>query len=107
MFRLIPSIKVCAEFSLVYELKGAQRAVDVLARYYKIRRMKIVLNGRKVGRKYLACYLDNKSYFKRKSLRKKIILHEFYHHLVYHNKITPEKEEIETNNYAKTILKRF
>ena len=42
----IPSKRVCEEFHLIYELKGAQRGVDVLAEYYGIPKMKIVLDGR-------------------------------------------------------------
>jgi hypothetical protein len=107
MFILIPSKKICKDFSLVYELEGAQKAADLLARYYKVRRMKIIIDGRKVGRKSLGFYLDNKSYFKRNSLRRRIILHEFYHHLVYNRKVVPEKEESEADNYAKTIINQL
>jgi hypothetical protein len=107
MFRLIPSKKVCKDFSLVYELEGAQKAVDLLAGYYKIRRMKIIVDGRRVGRNYLGYYLDNESYFKRDSLKRRVLLHEFYHHLVDNGKVTPENEEWEADNYAKTILRRF
>lgn len=104
MLRLIPSKKVCKDFYLVYELEGAQKAVNLLAKYYKIKRMKIVVDGRRVGRKYVSFYLDNKSYFKKNSLRRRIVLHEFYHHLVYNGKVVPEKEELEADNYAKTII---
>ncbi len=47
--RIIPSKRVVEEFLLTYELKGCQKAVNVLTRYYGIRRMKIVVNGRRVG----------------------------------------------------------
>jgi len=57
--RVIPSKRVREEFSLVYELMGAQKAVNFLAKYYKVRRTKIVGDGRRVGRKYLAVYDDN------------------------------------------------
>jgi hypothetical protein len=107
MIRKIPPKTICAEFLLVYELEGAQKAIDLLAKYYKIKKMKIILDGRKVGKKYLACYQDNKSYFKKKNLKKKIILHEFYHHLVSNKKIVPEKEEREANDFATMILNRF
>ena len=33
----------------MYELKGALKAVDMLSSYHGIRRMKIVVDGRKVG----------------------------------------------------------
>ena len=106
MFRLIPSKKVCRDFSLAYELEGAQKAVDLLAKHYKVRRMKIAIDGRRVGRKYLALYVENKSYFKKDSVRKRIVLHEFYHHLVFNGKIIPEKEEWEADHYAALVLSR-
>ena len=46
---VLPSKRIYEEFRLIYELKGAQRAVNLLARYYGIRRMKIVVDGRRVG----------------------------------------------------------
>lgn len=45
--RLIPSKRFCERFHSTYELKGVQRAVDLLSRYYGIRRMKIVVDGRR------------------------------------------------------------
>jgi len=90
--RVIPSKKVCEEFSLLYELEGAQKAVDFLTGYYRIEKMKIVVDGRKVSKNCLACYEENVSYFTRYGLRKRIVLHEFYHHLVFNEIIIPLKE---------------
>jgi hypothetical protein len=45
----IPSRKIRERFLLIYELEGCQKAVDFLTKYYGVRRMKIKLNGRKVG----------------------------------------------------------
>ena len=101
--RIIPPKRVREDFSLVYELMGAQKAVDFLARHYKVRKMKIVVNGRKVGRKYLAIYDDNISYFKKCSLKKKIVLHEFYHHLAQNNIVPSKGEERKAENYARKI----
>ena len=42
--KIIPSKRVCEEFRLIYELQGAQKAINFLARYYKVRRMKILLS---------------------------------------------------------------
>jgi hypothetical protein len=103
--RLVPSRRVREEFQLVYELKGAQKAVDFLAKYYKVRRMKIVVDGRKVGGKYLAVYQDNVSYFKRRSLKKRIVLHEFYHHLANNNVVSSEGEERNAEKYAREMIK--
>ena len=105
VMRLIPSRKVREEFLLMYELKGAQKAVDFLAKYYKVRRMKIVVDGRRVGGKYLAVYDDNISYFKKRSLKKKIVLHEFYHHLAHNNIVSSEGEERKAENYARKMNK--
>ena len=44
----MPSKKVCEKFHLTYELKGAQKAVNILTEYYGIRRMKIIVDGRRV-----------------------------------------------------------
>ena len=115
MVRLIPPKPICEEFSLVYELEGAQKAINFLSKYYKIKRMKIIVDGRRVGRKNLACYLENNSYFKKNGLKRKIVLHEFYHHLVFNKKIISDKredargilEEREADDYAKRILNKL
>ena len=106
--RLIPSKKVCEEFYLTYELKGAQKAVDVLSRYYGIRRMKIVVDGRRVGNNDKACYDEYVAYFKKKELNKHNVLHEFYHHLAYifDWEMSEKREEREANRYAITIMKK-
>lgn len=103
--RLIPSKKICEEFYLTYELKGAQKAVDVLSRYYGIRRMKIVVDGRRVGNNDKACYDEYVAYFKKKELNKHNILREFYHHLAYifDWEMSEKREEREANRYAKII----
>jgi len=44
--------------------------------------MKIILNGRKVGNGDSACYFENRAYFKKAGLKKRVVLHELYHHLV-------------------------
>jgi len=45
----IPSKKIRERFLLIYELEGCQKAVDFLTKYYGVRRMRIVLDGRRVG----------------------------------------------------------
>jgi len=106
--RLIPSKKVCEEFYFTYELKGAQKAVDVLSRYYGIKRMKVVVDGRKVGNGYVACYNDNFAYFKKRGLNKRNILHEFYHHLVnvFNWDMIIKLEERKANNYVIVLMKK-
>jgi len=105
--RTIPSRKVREEFRLIYELEGAQKAVDVLSRYYKIKRMKIVVDGRKVGNSDEACYYDYVAYFKKKALIKRNVLHEFFHHLAYVSDLglSDSREEREANRYARILVK--
>lgn len=52
----VPSKKIRDRFLLIYELEGCQKAVDFLTKYYGVRRMKIKLNGRKVGNRWIASY---------------------------------------------------
>lgn len=104
----VPSKRVREKFLLTYELEGCQRAVDLLTSYYGIRRIKIILNGRKVGNGYDAYYLENKAYFKKRGLNKRTVLHELYHHLVYSNNldISEKIEEREANRFVRDFLRR-
>ena len=105
----VPSKKVRERFLLVYELEGCQRAVDYLTKYYGVRRMRIVLNGRKVGKGDLACYEENKAYFSKRGLTKRTILHELYHHLAYAKglDLSETKEDIEASGYARDSLNYY
>jgi len=105
----VPSKKICERFFLVYELRGCQEAVDFLTLYYKVRRMKIVLNGRKVGNGDIAVYFQNRAYFTKRGLTKPIILHELYHHLVYVRglEMSETKEERAANSYARDFLEKY
>ena len=62
----VPSKKIRERFLLVYELEGCQRAVDFLTKHYGVRRMKIRLDGRKVGNGDIAVYFENKAYFQKR-----------------------------------------
>jgi hypothetical protein len=101
-----PSRKVRERFFLVYELEGCQKAVDFLTEYYRIKRMKVVLNGRKVGNGDTAVCFQNRAYFTKRGLNKRTILHELYHHLVYVNDLNmPQRmEEKSANKYALDFL---
>lgn len=103
--RLIPRKEIREKFLLTYELKGAQEAVNLLTRYYRIKEMKIVLNGHKVGCKDEACYYRNKAFFTKKGLNKRNVLHELYHHIVEAEglEMSARREESEANKYAKTF----
>ena len=107
--RVIPPKRVCEEFFLAYELKGTQKAVNLLAKYYGIKEMKVIVNGRKVGNGNEACYYEYVAYFKKTGLNKCNILHEFYHHLVYVNDWNMkelEEEERKAIWYSKAIVKK-
>jgi len=102
----IPSKRICQRFLIVYELEGCQKAVNFLTNYYEVRRIKIILNGRKVGNGNIAIYFRNKAYFTKKGLKKRTVLHELYHHLVYVNALDmpSAKEEKAANSYARDFL---
>ena len=106
--RLISPKKVCEEFHLTYELKGAQKAVDILSRHYGIRRMKIIVDGRMVGKGNEASYNECTAYFKKMGLNKRNVLHEFYHHLayIYDLESSDRKEELNANRYVRIILNK-
>jgi hypothetical protein len=103
----IPNKKTREEFRLIYELEGAQRALNYLANYHGIRKMRIVLNGKKVGKGCEGVYFSNKAFFTKKGLTKRTVLHEFYHHLIETKGLElPERtEEKEANDYAKRLLR--
>ena len=104
----IPSKKVCEEFFLIYELYGCQKAVNYLTKHYGIRRMKIILDGRRVGNGYLCQYWENKAYFTKRALNKRNVLHELYHHIVeaYEMDISERKEEMEARRFVREILSK-
>lgn len=65
------------------------------------------IDGRRIGkRSWAACYDNNVAYFRKNRINKSLILHEFYHHLVYAKKweIGKMEEEKEANSYAKELL---
>jgi hypothetical protein len=105
--RLIPSKRAIEKFLLTYELEGCQKAVDLLTEHYGIRRMRIVLDGRKVGNGDEACYDRNVAYFTKKGLNKSNVLHELYHHLayVYEWEMSERREEKEAYRYVREVLK--
>ena len=103
----IPPKKVREKFLIIYELEGCQKAVNYLTKYYGVRRVKIILNGKRVGKNCVAWYDENQACFKKEGLTKRIVLHEFYHHLIERNSLDlPDKlEEKEANNYARAFLR--
>jgi len=71
-----------------------------------VRRARIILDGKKVGRGFSGYYLKNRAYFTKRGLNKRAIMHELYHHLVYVNGLEMPKtiEERAANNYARDFL---
>jgi hypothetical protein len=102
----VPSKKVCERFLLIYELEGCQEAVNFLTRHYRVRKMRIILNGRKVGNGDIAVYFQNRAYFTKRGLTKRTVLHELYHHLAYVNGLNEVKTEEEraANSFARGFL---
>jgi len=102
-----PSRNVCEKFHLTYELEGAQKGANVLTSYYRVKRMKVVVDGRRVSKGYSAEYLRNKAYFKRREIRKRLVLHEFYHHLAEAKGIVLKRREEErlADEFARKVMR--
>jgi hypothetical protein len=99
----IPPKKVREKFLIIYELQGCQKAVNYLTEYYGVKKMKIILDGKRVGKGYSGYYLKNRAYFTKRGLAKRTILHELYHHLTDTKGLDMpiREEEKEANNFAK------
>ena len=104
----MPSRKVCRDFRLTYELKGAQRGADILTRYYGIRRMRIILDGRRVGNGNEAIHWEGKAFFTKRGLNKRNVLHELYHHIVEKKRVKMIRtiEEREACRFAREVMKK-
>jgi hypothetical protein len=105
----IPSKRKCEKFHLTYELKGAERAVNVLTEYYGIPKMKIILNGRRVMRACEADYFEGIACFTKKGLNKRNVLHELCHHILENKRLemTWRKEEIEAGRFVREVMKKL
>jgi len=104
----VPSKKVCGKFYLTYELKGAQKGVNVLTEYYRIPKMKIILDGRKVMKGYSCDYFEDIACFTKKGLKKRNVLHALYHHIVNNKglEISEKKEEWEANRFVRDVMSK-
>jgi hypothetical protein len=104
----VPSKRVLERFRLTYELEGAQKGTDVLTKYYRIPKMKIVLNGRRVMRGCDCDYFNDVACFTKRGLNRQNVLHELYHHIVDNREleIPEKKEEREANRFAREIIKK-
>ncbi len=104
----VPPRQIREKFLLIYELEGCKSATDYLTKYYRARKMRIVLNGRKVGNGDIAVYFQNRAYFTKRGLTKRTVLHELYHHLIYVNglNVSGTREERAANSYSKVFMSR-
>ena len=104
----IPPKKVREKFLIIYELEGCQKAVNFLTEYYSVRRMKVILDGKRVGKGYSGYYINNRAYFTKRGLTKRIILHELDHHLIDARGLEMPigNEEKEANGYARAFLNK-
>jgi hypothetical protein len=104
----VPPRKIRERFFLIYELEGCRKAVDFLTEHCGVRQMKIELDGRKGGNGNIAIYFQNRAYFSKRGLKKRTVLHELYHHLVYVNglEMPKSKEERDANSYSKAFMSR-
>lgn len=103
-----PSKKICEKFHLTYELSGAQKGVNVLTKYYGIRRMKMVIDGRRIGNRYEAEYFKGIAIFTKKGFKKINVLHELYHHLIesYGLEMSAREEERLARTFTREVMKR-
>lgn len=103
----IPSKRICQKFHLTYELKGAHKGINVLTEYYGIRRMKIVVDGRRVANGYECEYWENKAYFTKRGFNRRNVLHEVFHHVVEAKVIemSEKKEERLARVFVKEVMK--
>ena len=105
----LPPKKIIRKFFLIYELEGAQKGVDVLTKYYRIPKMKIILDGRKVMKGHPCDYFEGIACFTKKGLNKKNVLHELYHHIVNKKglEISEKKEEWEASRFVREVTRKL
>jgi hypothetical protein len=104
----IPSRGVLERFRLAYELEGAQKGIDVLTRYYRIPKMRIKVDGRGMRKSYLAYYDYDRARFRKRTLKKKYVLHELAHHIVGYKglEMTRREEEKLCDRFAEEVMKK-
>ena len=104
----VPSKRVLERFRLTYELEGAQKGTDILTKYYRIPKMKIIVDGRRVISGCDGVYFENTACFIKKGLNKRNVLHELYHHIMENLQfeIPEKKEERETSRFVKEFLRK-
>jgi len=101
----VPPKRIRERFLIIYELEGCGKAVNYLTDYYDVARMRIVLDGRKVPKGCYGWYFKNKAHFTREGLKKRVILHELYHHLIEAKgyELRNRTEEKEANSFSRAF----
>ncbi len=127
----LPPREVCIIFANICRMKSAQSATEMVSKIYGVPTMKLVFQHRfpvndMVCRDAIAVYYadDMTAYFKPEGTSMRVILHEFYHHLVncygikdmQDYEVLPDpvtgyyarndREERAANSYAETFLRR-
>jgi hypothetical protein len=100
----------CDRFRFGYSHReDCHKAANFLTKHYGTRRVKIILNGRKVGNGDIAVYFANRAYFAKRRLTRRTVLHELYNHLVYVNGSDMPKrtEEKAANRSARDFLRQY
>lgn len=103
----VPPKRIRERFLIIYEREGCQRAVNYLTEYYGVRKMKVILDGKRVGRRksngWIASYRKGKAFFTKQGFKRRLVLHEFYHHLVAMKglEMTLGEEEKNARSYSR------
>jgi hypothetical protein len=102
----LPPPKIKENFLIINELEGCKKAVNYLSKYYGVKRMRIVIDSKRVGKWCSGVYLKNYAYFKKEGLKKRVVLHELYHHLVESKgfELETRTEEKEANSFAREFV---
>jgi hypothetical protein len=102
----LPSQKIRNTFLLIYEFKGCQKATNYLSEYYSIKKIKLLYKNKSITKYTIAWYSQDKAYLTNKGLKKRVVLHEFYHHLIKCKNIDLKlkQEEKEATLYAREFL---
>ncbi|HSV48935.1 MAG TPA: hypothetical protein VLH35_01350 [Candidatus Acidoferrales bacterium] len=103
----LPPQKVRHQFVLMYEFQGCQKATDFLSKYYKVKKTKIHYKTKSLTKHSIAWYCQNKTYLTKEGLKKRVVLHEFYHHLIYCKDIELllREEERQARQYSRDFLR--
>jgi len=79
-----------------------------MTEHYRIPKMKIILDGRKVTKGYKCDYFEGIACFTKKGLNKKNVLHELYHHIANNKgiELSEKMEERKASRFASEVMRR-